>query len=96
MEQVEALCGILRGASTLKRLCVHLQALRPWDTAPPETKLEVYETILKHFFENFPGAIITLSDEEALQCVDCVDIISTASAQFITDQAVWYRNLHGQ
>lgn len=93
MEQVETLCGILRRASTLKRLCVHLHALRPWDTAPPETKLEVDEMILKHFFKNFPGAIITLSDEEALQCVD---IVSTASAQFTADQAVWYRTLRGQ
>ncbi|KAL8646231.1 MAG: hypothetical protein Q9210_006257 [Variospora velana] len=94
--QVEALCGILRRLPTLKRLCVHLQAIVPWDTAPPETKLEVNETILKLFFENFPGAIITLSDEEALQRVDCADIASTGSAQFIADQAVWHRTLRGQ
>ncbi|KAL9008599.1 MAG: hypothetical protein Q9173_006291 [Seirophora scorigena] len=91
--QVEALCGILRNDSTLKQLCVHLQDEMDDERITPEARSEMNETILKPFFENFPGVLVTLSDEEASQYAHCPGF-TTATGEavlFLASKGKWYR-----
>lgn len=91
--QVEALCGILRNDSTLKRLCVHLQDEMGDERITPKARSEMNEMILKPFFENFPGVLVTLSDEEASQYAHCPGFTTATKGGvlFLASKGKWYR-----